>query len=137
MPFGSDGVRAGTTLDTTPAGVSERGASAASTPTQRTHVCSPLWGTDSVEGVPLFPSVQPSGQQILSAPTRNMKATSVKPQTNRTTRSVYRRNVHRVVDRVVTVREIGARITNGFLGAGSKRTEEHRHVREQVSLRTV
>src|SRR5574341_490067 len=89
MPFGREGVRAGTTLDTTPAGISERGASTASTPTHRTHVCGPLWGTDSVDAVPLFPSVQPSGQQILSAPTRRMKATSVTPQRNRTTRPVY------------------------------------------------
>jgi hypothetical protein len=89
MPFGSDGVRAGTTLDTRPAGVSDRGASTASTPsTHRTQVCGPLWGTDSVDAVPLFPSVQPSGQQILSPPTRSMKATSVTPQTNRNTRQV-------------------------------------------------
>ena len=80
MPFGREGVRAGATEDTTPAGVSQRGASAASTPsTHKTQECSPLWGTDSVEAASLFLSVQPSGQQILSPPTRSRKATSVTP----------------------------------------------------------
>lgn len=86
MPFGNDGVRAGSTLDTAPA-LSERGASAASTPsTHRTQVCGPLRGTDSVEGALSLLSVQPSGQQILSPPTRSVKVMSVTPQTNRNTR---------------------------------------------------
>lgn len=89
MAFGSADVRRGTTLATRPAGASERGTSAASTPsTQRTQVCSPSWGTDSVDAG-LFPvSVQPSGQQILSPPTRSMKATSVTPERNRTSVSI-------------------------------------------------
>ena len=86
MPIGSGSVRVGTTLDTAPAAVSERGASAASTPnTHRTQVCVPSWGTDCVEVELMVRSVQPSGQQILSAATRSMKATSVTPQRNRTT----------------------------------------------------
>ena len=89
MPFGNEGVRAGMTPDTTPTGSSERGASGASTPsTHRTHVWGPLWGTDPVETAPSFWSVQPSGQQIISPPTRSTKVTSVTHQTNRTTRSV-------------------------------------------------
>ena len=87
MPFGREGVRAATTLDTTPAGVSERGASAASTPsTQSTHVCGTECGSDCVETDLSVCAVHPSGQQNLSVPAKSANATSVRIATHRATR---------------------------------------------------
>jgi hypothetical protein len=87
MPIGRDGVRAGTTVDTTPAGASERGASATSTPsTQRTHVCGAECGSDWVDADLSFCVVHPSGQQNLSIPAKSANATSVTIATHRATR---------------------------------------------------
>jgi hypothetical protein len=85
MPFGSGSVRAGTTLATRPAGVSERGASPASTPTQRTHVCGAECGSDWVEADSSVCPVHPSGQQNLSVPAKSANATSVTIATHRAT----------------------------------------------------
>ena len=87
MPFGSGGVRAGATLATRPAGVSERGASAASTPsTHRTHVCGAECGSDWVDAGLSVCAVYPSGQQNLSVPAKSANATSVTIATHRATR---------------------------------------------------
>lgn len=87
MPFGRKGVRAGTTVDTTSAGVSERGASAASTPsTQRTHVCGAECGSDWVDADLSVCAVHPSGQQNVSVPAKSANAKSVRIATHRATR---------------------------------------------------
>src|SRR3954464_10967408 len=93
--MGSEGVSAAATGATAMNGFTGRRTMGASTPTHSTHVCVAWCGLDSVETGVSLPSVQPSGQQILSTLTSTVNATRMRTAAARTGREYIPARVSR------------------------------------------